>query len=144
MPESVTDRPTRAHEYVFLLSKSRRYYYGFDAIKEKGQASGRGVRASGNGMSDSYTVPGDRNKRTVWTVSSQPYSGAHFATYPPDLIKPCIMAGAPEGGVVLDPFFGSGTTGSVAESLGRRWIGIEVNPDYEGLIRERTAQRGLI
>lgn len=161
MPESVTDRPTRAHEYVFLLSKSRGYYYDFDAIKEKaqnagavvslgdksmskGQASGRGVKASGNGLSDSYTVPDDRNKRTVWTVSSRPYSGAHFATYPPDLIKPCIMAGAPEGGIVLDPFFGSGTTGRVAEDLGRRWLGIEGNPDYERLIMDRTAQRGLL
>ena len=80
----------------------------------------------------------------MWTVTTRPYSGAHFATYPPDLIKPCVMAGCPEGGWVLDPFFGSGTTGRVAEDLNRKWVGIEGNPEYESLILERTAQRGLL
>ena len=127
MPESVTDRPTKAHEYVFLMSKSPRYYYDADAIKERATNDDTG-----------------RNKRSVWTVTTRPFSGAHFACYPPDLIKPCIAAGCPEGGIVLDPFFGSGTTGMVAESLGRRWFGIELNPEYEPLIRQRTAQRGLL
>ena len=158
MPESVTDRPTKAHEYVFLLSKSARYYYDAEAIKETatGRAPGnkthKHTAAYENGDERSRTKGGllnvgavdTRNKRTVWTVPSRPYSGAHFATYPPDLIKPCIMAGAPAGGWVLDPFFGSGTTGRVAEDLGRRWIGIEGNPDYRSLIDARTAQRGLL
>jgi len=161
MPESVTDRPTKAHEYVFLMSKSPRYYYDADAIKERathagevrtmgpkslsrGQATGAGVAASGNALKDSVTVTDTRNKRSVWTVTTRPFSGAHFACYPPDLIKPCIAAGCPEGGIVLDPFFGSGTTGAVAELLGRRWFGIELNPEYEPLIRARTAQQGLL
>jgi DNA modification methylase len=80
-----------------------------------------------------------RNRRSVWTVSTKPYSGAHFATFPEDLIEPCILAGAPAGGVVLDPFMGSGTTGAVATRLGRQWIGCELNPDYEPLQRERLA-----
>jgi hypothetical protein len=84
-----------------------------------------------------------RNKRTVWTVSTKPYSGAHFATFPPDLIEPCILAGAPAGGVVLDPFFGSGTTGEVAQRLGRAFIGCELNPEYESLQRERLRQTSL-
>ena len=161
MPESVRDRPTKAHEYVFLLSKSARYYYEAEAISErasqagkvvslgsksfsKGQDAGAACPPSGNGLSDFYEVKSKRNKRSVWTVPSRPYTGAHFACYPPDLIKPCILAGCPKGGVVLDPFLGSGTTGQVAESLGRRWYGIELNPEYCGLIRERTAQIGLL
>lgn len=156
MPESVTDRPTKAHEYVFLMSKSARYYYDAEAIAERatcgrvlGQASDD--YSTGSGRSDGGThhsggfVSGEtRNKRSVWTLTTRPYSGAHFACYPPDLIKPCILAGCPEGGVVLDPFFGSGTTGQVAEGLGREWYGIELNPEYCGLIRERTAQMGLL
>ena len=128
MPSSVKDRPTTAHEYVFLLSKSRRYYYDSESIRE-----------TGSGM-----PPLGRNRRTVWTLPTVPYKGAHFATYPPALITPCILAGCPQGGTVLDPFFGSGTTGMVAESLGRGWLGIELNPDYETLIRERTSQGGLL
>ncbi len=157
MPESVTDRPTKAHEYVFLLAKSARYYYDADAVREagKGLPSGNGfagrqggarqTAVSGGGGRDARHEPGSgRNKRTVWTTATKPYSGAHFACYPPELIKPCVMAGCPEGGIVLDPFFGSGTTGRVAEDLGRRWFGIELNPEYEPLIKARTAQRGLL
>ena len=160
MPESVTDRPTKAHEYVFLLSKSARYYYDHEAIREphSGQAAGNQERTFGDRVNRPQGDGADhigrgvpwkpsedgRNKRSVWTVTVRPYSGAHFATYPPELIKPCIMAGAPAGGLVLDPFFGSGTTGRVAEDLGRRWIGIEGSSDYEQLIRERTSQRGLL
>jgi len=215
MPESVTDRPTKAHEYVFLMSKSPRYYYDADAIKERSftgsNAVNRAARvhATGGaitgGTSDIQTRSETKNKRSVWTVTTRPFSGAHFACYPPELIKPCIAAGCPEttcaicgapwiritqrivdrvspskryegtskrndadsprvtshretlgweptcehnergqGGIVLDPFFGSGTTGMVAESLGRRWFGIELNPEYEPLIRQRTAQRGLL
>jgi DNA modification methylase len=247
MPESVTDRPTSAHEYLFLLAKSSRYFYDADAIREQlsevaleqlayaqkhhFSGSGRSKLAPERGDGDSNVGaggkharaargagmnPAGRNKRTVWTVATQPYSGAHFATFPPKLITPCIMAGTSErgccsgcgapwvrvvdkgglvssdgrtgscgainqGGVgnsisragvsyygmqrrersttgwkpscacdakpepctVLDPFGGSGTTAEVAEALGRRWILIELNPEYEPLIRQRTAQRGL-
>jgi len=183
MPESVTDRPTKAHEYVFLLSKSARYYYDADAVREphsswdgvtrdsykggKGdertglnlspqgavlpsgrkEAHSTGTRSGAN-LSSAYAGgppghAGGRNKRSVWTVTTKPYSGAHFACYPPELITPCILAGCPEGGIVLDPFFGSGTTGMVAEQCGRAWFGIELNPDYGSLIDGRTAQRGL-
>jgi DNA modification methylase len=153
MPESITDRPTRAHEYIFLLAKSERYYYDADAIKEDmlhpsamvksgfgGKKRNGGKTYSGNAYNASL---GGRNKRDVWTVTTKPYRGAHFAVFPPDLIKPCVLAGCPEGGIVLDPFFGSGTTGQVAEQCGRAWFGVELNPEYETLIRERTAQRGL-
>jgi DNA modification methylase len=231
MPESVTDRPTSAHEYLFLLAKSPRYFYDADAIREgidpaswnKTKSDGRAKRESLGSMARTTPVgrtcgnhPAGRNKRTVWTVATQPYSGAHFATFPPRLITPCIMAGtsergccsgcgapwvrvvdkgglvssdgrtgscgainqggvgnsisragisyygmqrrersttgwrpscecnaAPEPCTVLDPFGGSGTTAEVAEALGRRWILIELNPDYEPLIRRRTAQMGL-
>ena len=157
MPSSVKDRPTTAHEYVFLLSKSRRYYYDSESVREphSGKPSGNGFdgrmggsrgHANGGGIgSSSKFKPGaGRNRRTVWTLPSVPYKGAHFATYPPALITPCILAGCPEGGIVLDPFFGSGTTGMVAGSLGRGWLGIELNPEYETLIRERTSQGGLL
>lgn len=157
MPESVTDRPTHAHEYVFLLTKSERYYYDADAIKEpvtgNAHARGRGVnpkaarddagRAKQNG-SFSSAVRGlveKRNKRTVWHIAGHPYKGAHFACFPPKLIEPCILAGSGGGALVLDPFLGSGTTGAVAEQLGRQWFGIELNPAYEPLIRERTGAR---
>lgn len=155
MPESVTDRPTKAHEYIFLLSKSQRYRYDAEAITEssqnsgkvislgeksfsKGQANANGIQASGNGLAIKYTVPQNRNRRSVWTVPTAPYSEAHFATFPPDLIKPCILAGCPVGGTVLDPFGGSGTTGMVALELGRKAILIELNPKYIELIRGRT------
>jgi len=156
MPESVTDRPTKAHEYVFLLSKSQRYFYDADAVAEPATeynlfngSRGRDTPKTGaNGDRNdagrgSVIGTGTRNRRTVWTVPTAPFSGAHFACFPPKLIEPCIMAGAPLGGMVLDPFLGSGTTGMVAESLGRQWFGIELNPDYEPLIRERTKQLGL-
>ena len=119
MPESVTDRCTKAHEYIFLLSKKPQYFYDADALKEE-------------------TYEGTRNKRSVWEVNTKPYSGAHFATFPPDLIKPCIMAGCPAGGTVLDPFGGSGTTGMVALELGRGAELIELNPDYVEIIEHRT------
>lgn len=120
MPESVTDRPTKSHEYIFLLTKSESYYYDHEAIKEA-------------------TAGESRNKRSVWSVPTAPYAGAHFATYPPDLIKPCIMAGTKCGDVVLDPFGGSGTTGQVAIELGRRAILLELNPDYAKIIHRRTS-----
>jgi DNA modification methylase len=144
MPESVTDRPTKAHEYIFLLSKSERYWYDAEAIKEAGgqpKPCGPKNDASRNDGGRCQIVRGDgetRNKRTVWTVPTAPYSEAHFATFPPDLIKPCILAGCPAGGTVLDPFGGSGTTGTVALELGRKAILIELNPAYVELIEQRT------
>lgn len=158
MPESVTDRCTKAHEYIFLLSKSPRYYYDAESIKEavtgnahsrgsgkhpKSVVAGHGVKANASFSEAITDTVSDRNRRSVWTVSTKPYSGAHFATFPEDLIKPCILAGCPEGGVVLDPFFGSGTVGRVSEDLGRRWFGIELNPEYAPLIDKRTSQCGL-
>jgi DNA modification methylase len=122
MPESVTDRCTKAHEYIFLLSKKPKYYYDHEAVKEEAQNE----------------LEPTRNKRSVWEVTTKPYSGAHFATFPPDLIKPCILAGCPAGGTVLDPFGGSGTTGMVALELGRSAEMIELNPDYVDIINERT------
>ena len=156
MPESVRDRCTKAHEYVFLMSKSARYYFDNAAIQEPatnagkvvslgiksmsaGQAAGSGVKASGNGLSDTYTVVGARNRRSVWTVATKPYSGAHFATFPPALIEPCILAGSKPGDVILDPFFGAGTTGLVAKRLGRSCIGIELNPSYAEIAEKRIA-----
>ena len=138
MPESVRDRCTKAHEYVFLLSKSQRYYFDADAIKERAAQSDRGCPREGVASG----VPGagqHRNKRSVWTVASKPYAGAHFACYPPDLIRPCVLAGAPRGGVVLDPFTGSGTTGAVAVENGRRFVGVELNEDYVPLAEQRIA-----
>jgi len=156
MPESVTDRPTKAHEYIFLLSKSDRYFYDNEAIKEpasnegklvslgdksfsRGQAKGKGIKPSGNGNADEYLVPAGRNKRTVWNITTKPYKEAHFATFPPELPEICIKAGCPQGGTVLDPFAGAGTTLYVAEQLGRNSIGIELNPDYCDIIRRRMA-----
>ncbi len=163
MPESVTDRCTKAHEYIFLLSKSERYYYDAGAIKEDAKYTnivgmdGSGFKPpqdfAGKHSGGSETLPsrtrvegaddGMRNKRSVWTVATKPYAGAHFATFPPELIEPCILAGAPSGGIVLDPFFGSGTTGQVCQALGRQWIGCELNPAYEDLQIERTRQSGM-
>ena len=151
MPESVTDRPTKAHEYIFLLSKSDRYFYDNEAIKEpargdksfsRGQAKGKGIKPSGNGNADEYLVPAGRNKRTVWNINTKPFSEAHFAVFPPELPEICIKAGCPEGGTVLDPFAGAGTTLYVAEQLGRNSIGVELNPDYCDIIRRRMA--GLV
>ena len=158
MPESVTDRPTKAHEYLFLLTKSERYFYDANAIKEPvtadmarraeaGHSRGQGkVDASRN---DATTVRptlikgADRNRRSVWTVPTMPYAGAHFATMPEKLVEPCIFAGSRLGDRVFDPFMGSGTVGAVAERLGRRWVGTDLNPKYHDLARKRTAQRGI-
>lgn len=148
MPESVRDRCTKSHEYIFLLSKSARYYYDQEAIKE--EAISPGVRVStpyGNADTgqQSTTPYGEiknslKNKRSVWTVATQPYYGAHFAVYPPKLIEPCILAGCPQDGVVLDPFMGSGTTAMVARRNGRNFVGIELNPDNVKLANERLTQ----
>ena len=120
MPESVTDRCTKSHEYIFLMSKSQKYYFDFEAIQE--------------GSIDNI---GNRNKRDVWSVSVKPFKEAHFATYPQELIAPCILAGCPQGGVVLDPFMGSGTTAIVASKLGRDYVGIELNPEYKEMAERR-------
>ena len=147
MPESVTDRPTKSHEYLFLLSKKQKYYYDHEAIKEpvtgnahagrkdeqlspkygKNDMGGHNNRA---GTYRNYYQPDSRNKRTVWTVVTKGYPEAHFATFPPDLIKPCILAGCPVQGTVLDPFMGSGTTAIVAQQNDRRWVGIELSKEY--------------
>jgi len=166
MPESVKDRCTKAHEYVFLLSKSVKYYYDYEAIKEpvanlntfrsgvyrnknKGNSElGRRI-VPGNNVTGNYPGRDDngracnntnqitRNKRSVWTVATKPFSGAHFAAFPPDLIKPCILAGSPVDGIVLDPFFGVGTTGIVSLKNGRNYIGIELNPEYAKMAENR-------
>jgi len=156
MPESVTDRPTKAHEYLFLLTKSERYHYDAAAISEPSIHAGEVVRNAGgknaemgvygktrDGFIGAVTVKAERNRRTVWTVPTMPYSGAHFATMPEKLVEPCILAGSRLGDRVLDPFMGSGTVGAVAERLGRRWVGLDLNPAYHQLAKKRTAQRGL-
>ncbi len=208
MPESVRDRCTKAHEYLFLLTKSERYYFDAEAIKEpatygptptgigfghgvgaaarerdrlripgnvnpaKGQAAYEagddrhrtkaGLQAYANKVRESVRrgnfegktndLPGResfraitemRNKRSVWTISTKPYSGPHFATFPEALVEPCILAGSRPGDIVFDPFMGSGTVASVAQRLGRRWIGAELNPEYIALQAERTRQMGL-
>ena len=193
MPESVTDRCTKAHEYLFLLSKRERYYFDNEAIKEPaapaslarwaqdvegqigsdrvpGKTNGNMKAVGGRSKRDSFkrddskraeVIPGQtvgthrpdreestwdtemRNRRSVWTVATVPYKGAHFATFPPELIEPCILAGSRSGDTVLDCFFGSGTTGEVAGNLGRNWIGCEINDQYAPLQQARTAQRGL-
>ena len=117
MPESVRDRCTKSHEYVFLLSKNQNYYFDVDAIKEP-----------------------TRRKRSVWNVQTKPYRGSHFAVYPPELIEPCILAGSEEGDIVLDPFMGSGTTAMVAKSLGRHYMGCELHEDYGKLIQKRIGE----
>jgi len=150
MPESVRDRCTKAHEYIFLMTKQRNYYYDNEAIKEKA----KGERWGGNkpinmdntkdtdNQFSGLTRPRKmiyekRNKRSVWTVNKKPYKGAHFAVYPPELIEPCIKAGSEKGDIVLDPFMGSGTTAMVAKSLGRDYIGCELHEDYGNLIQKR-------
>jgi DNA modification methylase len=164
MPESVTDRPTKAHEYIFLLSKSEQYYYDDTAIREESapdqvahnlryakaslaHAERAAMKMPGRpnsaGMHARPSTDGKRNKRSVWTVSTAPFPDAHFATFPPDLIKPCILAGAPVGGVVLDPFAGAGTSLMVAKNLGRLAVGIELNPDYCRIITRRLHQEVL-
>ncbi len=194
MPESVRDRCTKAHEYLFLLSKSPQYYFDAEAIKEAaaeaslarwqqdieaqrgsdrvpGKTNGPMKALGGRSRRDSFkrddskraqVIPGQttgthradrtesewdtavRNRRSVWTVATTPYSGAHFAVMPEALVEPCILAGTRPGDLVLDPFMGSGTVAAVAQRLGRRWIGAELNPDYFALQAERTRQTGLI
>ncbi|MHB1651637.1 MAG: DNA-methyltransferase [Desulfitobacteriaceae bacterium] len=178
MPESVTDRPTKAHEYLFLLSKSKRYYYDADAIKEptkewsrqaavfgrtgpvsehiipgqsaaqhrKGRSGNLGRKmGSARGRTGSHlggSIPWEgatRNKRSVWTVATKPFKGAHFAVFPPELVKPCILAGCPESGIVLDPFGGSGTVAMVAAQLGRDNIYVDLNPGYAKMAKQRAA-----
>jgi DNA modification methylase len=153
MPESVRDRCTKAHEYIFLLSKSARYYFDSHAIAEPAQYFGKDNRsgkgniryegkrtegdAKANGQQSFVTINETRNKRSVWTVTTKPYKGAHFATFPPDLITPCILAGSKQGDVVLDPFMGSGTTAQVAVQHGRQYLGCELNKEYEELQKNR-------
>lgn len=196
MPESVTDRCTKAHEYLFLLSKSERYFWDAEAMKEDAtgalpgnvnhkhtaeyEESGDEKHRTKAGLvayaerqrskRDSFkrddskraeVIPGQtvgthradrdeseydtarRNRRSVWTVATQPYAGAHFAVFPAALIEPCILAGSRPGDLVLDPFMGSGTTAQVAQALGRQWIGCELNPEYAPLQQARTAQAAL-
>ena len=159
MPESVKDRCTKAHEYIFMLSKGPRYYYDADAVKETAVAAGRvpgnkvpttkrdasvesGAEGKGFFASQQRPVADTRNRRSVWTVSTKPFSGAHFATFPPDLIEPCVLAGCPEGGTVLDPFGGAGTTGLVAARHGRNAILCELNPEYAAMARARIEGDG--
>ena len=148
MPESVKDRCTKAHEYIFLLSKNKNYYYNNEAIKEpvkqdwgtrdrtngKYHNEGTGLQPH-SGLTKSYTK---KNKRSVWSVTKKPYKGAHFATFPPELIEPCIKAGSEVGDIILDPFMGSGTTAMVAKMLDRYYIGCELHEDYGNLIQERV------
>jgi DNA modification methylase len=155
MPESVTDRPTKAHEYVFLMTKRPRYFYDADAVREKAGETTRSAksfrdggvytnnRSKDNSGDKKKATHGDgpdgngRNRRTVWTIATQPYSEAHFATFPEALVVPCVLAGSREGDTVLDPFAGSGTTGKVAVELGREFVGCELNPEYADLAAKR-------
>lgn len=149
MPESVKDRCTKSHEYIFLLSKSRKYYFDNEAIKEPAvtspnvrdkNAEGYQADAKGDRFSKGprvYGADGLRNKRDVWNVNIKPCKEAHFATYPDTLIEPCVLAGCPEGGVILDPFIGAGTTGIVAKRYNRNYIGIELNPGYIDIAENR-------
>lgn len=160
MPESVTDRCTKSHEYIFLMTKSGKYYYDNEAVRERQSASGI-ARAAYSRSTNAKNVYGDgftncinpktdeatrererlglgRNRRSVWTVTTKPYKDAHFATFPPDLIEPCILAGSKAGDVILDPFAGSGTTLAVATKHNRNSIGIELNPEYVKLIHKRV------
>jgi DNA modification methylase len=152
MPESVRDRCTKTHEYIFLLSKSERYFYNAKAIREpevcgrmRGPALHRDtVSTNGNGGLARRKSDGFRNRRSVWTVATRPYKGAHFATFPPALIEPCILAGSRPGDIVLDPFMGSGTTAAVALQHGRQYLGCELNPEYGPLQQQRIdAERNL-
>ena len=159
MPESCKDRPSRCYEHVFLLTKSRSYYYDAAAIAEPVAEStpmrmrrkfGKNKYSAGipgqahqhlndyrpNGYAEE-DIPLLRNKRDVWQINSVPYKGAHFAAYPPKLVETCLLAGCPQDGIVLDPFLGSGTTAAVAKQMGRHYIGIELNPDYCELAKQR-------
>jgi len=163
MPESVTDRPTKAHEYLFLLAKSEKYFYDYEGAKEpadvasgeryaysfggeknarmtREEATGAGSRTHPIGYRD---FDGMRNRRTVWSIPTKPFRGAHFATFPRELVQPCIIAGSRPGDVVLDPFIGSGTTAQVATDLGRQFIGCELNPAYVELHDLRRTTIGM-
>jgi DNA modification methylase len=151
MPESVRDRPTKSHEYVFLMSKSEKYYYDADAIKEpatdckpRPAKSDRWIDQRGHdtksGFIDGTEAYFERNKRDVWTVATSPFPEAHFATFPPDLIKPMVLAGSRPGDIVLDPFMGSGTVALVAKELNRKYLGIELNPEYIRMAERRLRQ----
>jgi DNA modification methylase len=168
MPESVTDRPSRAHEYLFLLTKSERYHYDADAIREPLAAKTRtafgttprtkGTDGLGNVKAHNWATSvterrprlnadgseAGANKRTVWTIATEPTKDAHFATFPRKLVEPCVLAGCPWGGTVLDPFGGSGTVGEVAERLGRRWLLFDLGEGYARIARRRTRQAGLL
>ena len=151
MPESMTDRCTKSHEYVFLLAKSAKYFFDGEAIKEpfvsnnntkskgtRGKLRTTGARNGDRDFSGGFPYPENgRNKRSVWTINTKPFGGAHFATFPEELIKPMVLAGCPVGGIVLDPFMGAGTTSVVAKRLGRNFIGMELNPDYCKIAEER-------
>ena len=153
MPESVRDRCTKSHEYIFLMTKQPKYYYDNEAIKEdaiwaeekragQGRLNYQGKRqgVEGTGQEAFVSIVDKRNKRSVWTINVKAYREAHFATYPPELVTPCILAGSKEGDIVLDPFSGSGTTGEVALKHGRNYIGLELNPDYAVLSERRLTK----
>ena len=156
MPESVTDRPTKAHEYIFLFAKSEKYYYDSDAVNEPSNEfikSGKRARekldgesfveAKIRGYGNNCGVAEMRNRRTVWTVTTKPFRDAHFATFPPDLIEPCILAGCPVGGLVLDPFSGAGTTALVSAKNKRNFIGVEINSQYVAMAKKRLLDAGI-
>ena len=154
MPESVTDRCTKSHEYIFLLTKSANYYYDAESIKEPAQNWGTRDRSNfrngtkdklliHNGLKDANFAELGRNKRSVWKINTKPYKDAHFAVFPEKLPKLCIQAGSKKGDIVLDPFFGSGTTGFVAQRLYRKWLGIELNPEYIKIANKRFVQQEL-
>ena len=162
MPESVRDRCTKAHEYIFLLSKSDRYFFDSEAMREPAVKGAQRMQADPEtarrrsvgpmargeeGFNHQYADPervwaadGKRNRRSVWTVTTRPYKGAHFATFPPALIEPCILAGSKPGDIVLDPFMGSGTTAAVSMQHGRKYLGCELNPKYKALQDQRVEQ----
>jgi DNA modification methylase len=157
MPESVKDRCTKAHEYIFLLSKSPKYYFDNEAIKEDSKYHGKdkrsdkgNIRYEGKRTSNKdtkaqqsfVTINPKKNKRSVWTVTTKPFKGAHFATFPMDLIEPCVLAGCPENGTVLDPFGGSGTTGIVASNHNRKAVLIELNAEYIEIAKQRIQDQG--
>jgi DNA modification methylase len=150
MPESVTDRCTKSHEYVFLLSKSARYYYDHESVKEpaihsadrrsgEGRLTYDGKRQGdkGTGQEAFVSIVDKRNKRDVWTINTKPYKGAHFAVMPEALVEPCVLAGSAEGDTVLDPFTGSGTVAVVANRHGRNFVGTELNPEYSEIAKAR-------
>ena len=156
MPEPTIDRCTKSHEYIFLLSKNPQYYFDADSIKEPsitpntgtswkqrkldGEPMRHGLQGAAAVGAGNFKTYEKRNKRSVWTVPTKPYAGAHFATFPPELITDCIIAGSREGGIVLDPFMGSGTIAEYSKRLGRLYTGVELNEEYHALIKQRTSQ----